>query len=536
MEEQAFNNYYMYGFDTKLPINKWIAISGEYAWSSTPTGVEGTTKGNAYKIGVKSVPIKDLSIESYYREIDSSFINHSLSGSASEQGSKKYGISGSYYWKDVSEITGEFYRQFNHISTIEEEHVEVKSLRYARSIAEKYKIDFGYQDAMKRKLSTSDLYVTQKSSSFVSHIQYKNSDKLHSHIEYNHNLSKEDNLKPTYLQFGLDYFLTPRVDVFFKRSITQSKNHNDEMIFGIESKVKENTALSAKYQIGGALGEDRSRAIIGLQNKWNVNEDLTLNISIESTVNIDSLQTPVNEHNSFSGSFEYLPDGPKKLSGKFEDMNDKSTKRNLYSISGATKLNNGISLIAKTEYSSIKFKKYVNEKATTGKYRFGLAYRPENFDYLNSLVKFEYISESNTHAKPQIETNRLIFSIHTYYQLYNNLGFGAKYARRSLVDIQNEVFDNTSITDYFMLRTEWSWVKDWSLAVDLRAIVGQKTNELKTGSHVEVNYVLKRNMQIGVGYIFNYYEDTDFAILDYYSNRIFINMNIKFSEDMFNWK
>jgi hypothetical protein len=536
VEEQAENNYQLYGFDSKIPITKWMTMSGEYAWSSTPTGIEKPKKGDAYKIGLKIMPIKDLSVESYFREVDSSFVNHSQSGSASEKGSKKYGLSGSYHYTNISELNGEYYRQYNHIATIDEEHLEVTSLKYTRNVGKKYKIGFGYQNAVKSQLSSPNLAMHQKSRSLISQIKYKNSEKINTHLEYNHNFQTDNALNPSYLQFGLDYFLTPNVELLFKRRITQSETHYDETIFGIESTIKENTTLSAKYQIGGALGNDRSRAIIGLQNKWSVTEDFTLNISIESTVNIDSLQTPVNEHNSFSCSFEYFPEAPTKLSGKFEDMNDKTTKRNLYSISGAPKLKEGISFIIKSEHSSVKFKKYVNERVIIGKYRFGIAFRPEKYDFINSLLKFELLSESNTHVKPEFDSKRLIFSLHTYYQALNNLGFGIKYARRSIVEIQNEIFDDNSQTDYFMLRTEWNWAKYWGLAVDLRAIITHNTNEVKTGSHLEINHVLKRNMQIGIGYIFNYYQDSDFAVLDYNNNRLFLNLNIKFSEDMFNWK
>ena len=79
-------------------------------------------------------------------------------------------------------------------------------------------------------------------------------------------------------------------------------------------------------------------------------------------------------------------------------------------------------------------------------------------------------------------------------------------------------------------------LRRWSLGIDSRVVQLQPINQMKTGIGVDVNYLLMKNTQLGLGYIVKQFDDPDFSYSEYSFSNFFITLRMKFSEDLFDWR
>lgn len=535
IEERQPSNYLLYGVDATLPIYRWLAISGEYAESSIPDFASANLKGKAYKTEIQFAPSQNLNIKGYYRTVDSSFINLSQTGSATETGSEKYGLKGQLSHEKYGQFTSDFYRQFNKMGTINENSADVLNLGYQRKFTTKGQLKLGYEDATRDRQSSLTTTSHLRSRLLQGALSYQLTKKLSGSIERDQNLESGDQSKPTNTALGLTYAISAKLSVFTKFKKLEGQNSGNQTVVGFDSKVTENTQLNGKYEIGGALGDSRNRASIGLKNKWTVNKNLTLNFAYENASTMDHFETPTTEHQALSVAFEYLPEIMWKTTGKWEYRSDCESRQYNYMFGTDFKVAHGLAVITKSVYSTVNYQS-TNDYVIKTDNQLGLAFRPERSDFYNCLAKVAYIVDNNTHIQPKISLDRFIISTHHYWQPTDRLEIGGRLAKRIVVDEEVGLFKDKVTTDFYALRLEYDWNLKWYTALDSRYISLKPLNESKVGASVEMGYLLMKNVQVGVGYALLKYDDPDFSEQNYQFDNFFVTLHMKFSEEIFNWK
>lgn len=536
MEEQDSSNYFLAGVHAGLPINEWVALKGEYAISSTPQISGNSLPGQAYKVEMQVKASDFFNANAYFRSVDSSFVNNSQSGSSNETGSTKYGIKGVAGNKITGLLSSEYYMQRNKMGTVNENTAEVFNMTYKRDVTEKADFVMAYENAKRNDNAAEDSVYSRKSSILRAKFNYQIVKKLTGFIERDQNLVAGDQSKPTYTGIGLKYSITDKIGVMVKYKRIEGENPGNQLVFGLDSKVGDNTDIKGKYEIGGATGNDRNRATIGLKNKWAVTEDLTLNFAYENVSTSDHFETPTIEHQALSVGFEYLPELPLKTSGKYEFQIKEATIQNNLMLSVDMKVLNGLAVLAKTVSSRVDYRANDNDYYAKGNHQLGLAYRPERSDLYNALLKAACIVNKNTHVQNPVNEHRFILSTHHYVQPLDKLEIGFRYAYRVVTDEEIGLFKDRVSTHFFAMRLEYDLSLKWYAANDLRFIHLMPTNETKVSSSIELGYLVANNLQVGLGYAFNSFEDPDFASQNYTLRNIFLTMHMKFSEDIFNWR
>ncbi|MCK9483091.1 MAG: hypothetical protein M0R34_01845 [Candidatus Marinimicrobia bacterium] len=536
VEERRPSNYLLYGVDATLPLFRWFSIKGEYAASSMPDFSSANLKGEAYKTEILFAPSQKFNIKGYYRIVDSSFVNLSQTSSATETGTQKYGFKGQYNHEKLGDFTSEFYRQFNKIGTINENSAEVFNLAYQRKFSAKGQLNIGYEDA-KRERKTAQNSISHLQSRLIrGALSYQLTKKLSGTLERDQNLASTDQSKPTNTAVGLTYALSKKLSVFTKYKLIAGDNTGNQTVVGFDSKVTENTQLTGKYEIGGALGESRNRASIGLKNKWLVNKNLTLNFAYENASTIDQFETPTTEHQALSVAFEYLPESPWKTTGKWEYHTNRESRQYNYMLGTDFKVAHGLAVISKSVYSIVNYRASNNDYVIKSDNQFGLAYRPERSDFYNSLAKIAYLVDKNTHVLPKINYKRFIISTHHYWQPTARLEIGGRIAKRIVMDEEIGLFKDKVTTDFYAMRLEYDWSLKWYSAMDLKYIALKPLNESKVGASFEVGYLIMKNVQMGIGYAALKYDDPDFSDQNYMFENFYVTLHMKFSETIFDWK
>ena len=538
VEEQNPKNYMLYGADAQYPLASWMTLKGEYAASRSSGLLTENEDGKAYRAELSLKPLPSLELNGYYREVDRNFFNPSQTGSRFDRGGKKYGGDGTWKVGSNGTLKSEYYQQQNQAGTVNENSVEVLKAHYEHKLNEKLSTRVGYDKAERSKTGMDSLGTQSYNSNLIrGQIAYQWTDKIASTFEHEQNMgSSGKQALPTATSVGLTYALTEKVGLFLKARLLDSEKRRSQTIFGVDSRITENTQMTGKYEIGGAAGEQLSRATIGLNNKWNVRHDLTLNTAYESTATMDSLEVPTPDHQSLALSFEYLPEKPWKSSGKFEMRKDKTMQQSVFGLGTEYKILDGLAMIAKMEHMIATYQGKSDDIWSKGNYQIGMAYRPELKDWFNSIAKVQLLLDKNTHIRPRARLNRMIGSVHGYWQPKTWLEFGGRFAMRYLLDEEIDTFKNSTLTTLYSLRTEIGWNMKWSTGFDMRLVHLSPVNQTKFGLSVDVAYVLLKNMQVGVGYILKNLDDPDFSASEYQFNNFYLLFRMKFSEDIFDWR
>ncbi len=533
-EEKQVSNYYLYGLDATMPLFKWLSIKSEVAQSITPEMSGEKILGNAYKAEILFNPMKFFNISAYYRNIDTSFTNMSQTGKSSESGSQKYGFRLKMGNEKFGQLQSEYYNQLSKVGTVNENTAKAFNITYKQSFLEKGNVNVAYENAEKISISGDTLKST-RSQLIKGALDYKLGKKIKATVEREQNLIKTDQAKPTFTGIGLTYSISEKVALIAKYKRVENSEKPNQFVVGIDSKVKENTELTGKYEIGGTSGDDRNRATIGLKNKWKIGKNITFNVAYENVSVADSLRVATIDHQALSTSFEFLPEIPFKMTAKGELLAKSDSRQWNVMFNMDFKLARGLSFLAKLTYTQTNYLESFNDYVIKSDNQIGLAIRPERSDFFNSLIKVAYLQDKNTHVADKTNNERFILYAHNYWQPTEKLEVGFSFAYRMIVDEQILQFKDIITTRYFALRLEYDLSLKWYAAADVKFIDIPQLGQDKVGSSVEVGYNLIKNMQVGLGYQISRFEDPDFGSQNYLYNNFFLSFHMKFSEDIFNW-
>jgi hypothetical protein len=493
--------------------------------------------GNAYSAELKVQPVSALNVGGYYRRIENDFLNPSQTGGRFDVGAEKYGVDQSLQLGKFGKIQSQFYRQLNEQGTVNENQVRVANASYEYAIGSKTTARLGFEDAERRQSPGDSIRVRNYNSKMIKgQLSHRWSKRLSTTAEHEQNLAGGRTALPTGSSVSLTFDLTEKVQLFVKERILNTVGRRTQTLLGIDSRLNKNTQMTGKYEIGGASGENLSRATIGLKNKWQVQKDLTLNLAFESTATMDSLEVPTPDHYALSVGLEYLPDKPWKSSGKYELRRDDVVRRQVVSLGSEFKILHGLSAIGRLDWTGARFGRSDGDVWIRSEMQLGLAFRPERNDVFNGIAKLQLLTDKNTHVAPKTTLNRLIVSMHGYWEPASRLEFGARFALRRLLDEEIGQFSSTTTTLLYSLRTEYSWHRRWSTGLDLRLTRLYPVGQVKSGAATDLNFLLKQNMQVGLGYIFKRFDDADFSYSEYSYSNFYLLFRMKFSESIFDWR
>jgi hypothetical protein len=537
LEQKKPSNYVLCGADAVVPVSEWLQIKGEFAQTRASDFSAARLTGNAVSTEVKLQPHRFVNLDGYYRKVDEDFLNPSQTGGRFEVGSEKYGTDNTIQLGGFGKIQSQFYRQTNGRGTVNENRIQVANAFYEYPVNSKTTAKIGYENSERSQI-VADTAETRsyRSKMIKGQLSRRWTRRISTTIEHEQNLAEGATTLPTASSIGLAIDLTEKVQLFLKQRLLQGTGRHSQTVFGIDTRLSKNTQMTGKYEIGGVAGENLSRATIGLKNRWQVRKDMTLNLAFESTATVDSLEVPTPDHYAASVGFEYLPDKPWKSSGKCEFRQDRVVSKRVVTLGSEFRILRGLSAIGRLDWAGARYLKNKNDVWNRSELQWGMAYRPEGSDAFNGIAKVQWISDKNTHVAPKTRLDRFIVALHGYWQPAARLEFGAQFAVRRLLDEETGLFSSITTTSLYALRTEYSWSRRWNTGLDLRLVCLSPIGQAKSGAAADVNYLLRQNMQVGVGYIFKKLDDPDFSCSEYTYSNFYLQLRMKFSEDIFDWR
>ncbi|MFA5833959.1 MAG: Ig-like domain-containing protein [Bacteroidota bacterium] len=530
-EEQSPSNFTMLGTDVKYSFSSLLALSGEFARSSTIAG-----SGLAYKFNATSLPIDGVRLNSYYRRVESGFTNETQIGGRRELGTTKYGVSGDYAISSSTKAISEFYQTHQINSTGGTNDVTSVSAGVEQKIAAGFTGQFKIEDVRYDGTDpdTSKPFLATHSTLGSAKLDYAYSQKLTLSGLHERNLGSSPELtRPNASSIIGEYKVSNDLSLSAQEKFYEDGGMMSTL--GFSTNLLENTQAYGKYEIGNAIGAYQNQISIGLKNKIAVTEDLAGYLGYEKTKALGQRvgEASTQDHSAYSAALEYLPKLPLKVSTKVEFGQNVNADRTNFTFAGDYRFERDFSMIVKYRGA--------NESARqNSSYRdlehliTGLAYRPVDENWLNVIAKYEVKSDKNHYIAPFIDYNTSIISIHSFIEPIQKLEFGLKYAYKA--STENSVsFGATTNTNFYLLRAEYDITEDLNAGAEYRLLHQLEAGDKLNGYSLDAGYVVYRNVRLTVGYNFKGYKEQDLIDYTLWSRGPFIRMSFKFSEELFGW-
>ncbi|MFA5833137.1 MAG: hypothetical protein WDA22_06645 [Bacteroidota bacterium] len=554
VHDRSNSNFTLLGANTKYNLDQQLTVGGEFArgYDKINTG------GNAWKIDASGSPIEKLQLKSYFRKVESGFMNQTMGagGLANESGSTKYGAGATYNGFEATKLTTDYYHTIQSVSGNE---VIINSIIAGGERSFGNTATLGARVENISYETPSDTTASAKQSTMVAlRGSVRPMDRMNIIGEYEHSISasEKNEVKPSAATIGVEYRIFDPVTLSLSQKFYG--NGANTSLIGISSELGYGTSATARYQIGNSISGQRNQMSIGLKNTVHITDEVTSNVSYERTRALDRniVEVQTDDNDAVSVGLEYLPNESYKgsIKGEFA-KNSQSIRRNL-TFGGDIRLANDFTLIDKMSYfeedrvqPQSSSNTFAGGTLSTGQIgsginsgllkKFenivGLAYRPVNIDWFNAIGKFEKKVEFNGLVEPQTSYNVNILSMHTFVEPIIGLEIGTKYAMKYASE-QAFGLHVSTMTDFYLLRAEYDlqW-NNFDVASEYRIlssrIVGQENStSVKHGYSAEVGNVVFENIRVAVGYNFIGTEDRDLVGQDYQSAGFFLSFRAKFTE------
>ena len=548
-DASTFGGYQLSGVHGSVDISQHTRLFAEVAQSDADDVIAEATERRAWKVELSSKPNENVSLRGYLRDVGGGFANRS--SLPSEIGSQKYGGEVSYQIPDVSEFRLEHYRnKLDVIGVSPYNDVQSTSGHYRHQL-ESFAARIGAEHL---QLSGGEEDVT----AFVgtAAVDVDLNPKLQAHLQRDQNFDSDNEQKyrPNATSVGLSYELTDNLTAYGAQKIlddalTQDDGDEESSVFdamstvlGIRSQVKDTLSAYSEYRIGGGISGEGNHASIGLRNRFRVHPDFTLNVSFERSRRMDILETLGQDSNlnnqagfdAFALSGEYLPSDPVKASAKYEIRRDDNSRIDIVETGIDFKLSHGFSAIGKHRLHRElrrmipETPRFIQNHTITG-----IAFRPENMNFIQSLAKLEIKQSDNDVLEEPTADLTLIGSIDVILQPVHQFELYGKYAIRQNT---SEQFGSklTTTSDLGIGRVRIQLNDYIDVAGEYRVMYFRKTTvddrpNYDQGYAAELGIWFVPNLRTALGYNFRGgSQDKDFPESSYWAKGPFVRLSFKY--------
>ena len=308
---------------------------------------------------------------------------------------------------------------------------------------------------------------------------------------------------------------------------------NTTTVFGLDTKVAENTQVFSEYRGRSSFDGATAEASMGVRNTWPIADGLRVTGTLERLQPIQRLAnaTVSNESTAVTGGVEYTANPLWKGSARLELRSSTATDSVLNTLSGAYKLSESISLLARSTYSITQQKGATPGAQERWRVQAGAAYRSSS---LSALARLEHREESDTVTAPAMKRAVELASVHFNYQPSRAVVMSGRYAGKLVSDSSADLVSRSA---GHLVSGRLTY--DVTSRIDASIIGAIHTDGLfrggKFAAGFEMGYMLYENLWVSAGVNLSGFRDLDLAGQDYLERGTFIRLRYKFDESVFDW-
>jgi hypothetical protein len=527
-EGQTGGSGNLYGVDATVAITESTRLRGEYA--ATNTEFSGTKKDDSAYLAELSHRSKHFDGRLYVREQGERFGLGQQNGS--ETGTRKLGAEGAYRLSDTFSLTGQGYRQYNLATSAERDLVEAQ----ATLSHSNYKISAGIRqatDTMGDGSTNRSLQLTSGASTKLYN------DRLGLRLTHDQSIGNNNNNPdfPTRTILGADFMFSKSLTFFADQEFAQGNREDAyNTRLGMKATPWKGGAITSSMSQQMSENNDRMFANVGLLQKWEVTEKLSLDAGLDRTQTVKHSGNPQFNTNvpPASGGEDFTAIS---LGSTYKETKWSWTNRLEYRTSANEDKWGGFSgFIVEAKEGlglSARLQIFSTETNTGDKInsdlRLGLAYRPKASRWI-ILDRLDLLLDRDNTTGTRFDSWRIVNNINANCKLNDKTQMSLQYGAKYVFDtIDNR--DYSGYTDLFGLEGRYDLTKKWDLGIRGSILHSWNSAVFDYSSGLSIGYNIMQNAWVSLGYNFFGFTDKDFSAADYTAQGPYLRFRFKFDQN-----
>ena len=529
----------LFGVDATLKLDNKSSINFEAATTDTDDTLVKKS-GEAYLAEFKHNS-SHLQTTVYYRQQDETFGLGQQNGS--ENGTRKYGIEGTYRLSKDATVSALAYNEDNLSTGATREVVEL----LGEYDAERFGLSAGLRDARDILGDNSE----KQSQQVLAGAHWTTADhKLTLRAAHEQSLGgNNDNTDyPTLTLLGADYRINKQVSLFAEQEFTWGDKQRTE---GTRAGLKatpwrgSNAQTAVERQIGE--NSERIAALFGLGQTWQATEYWSFDANLDRSYTIkDSngsydFDTDVPATHGSDNDFTAVSLGATYQQEKWSwsnrlELRHTDTEDKYGLISGLIgQVKRGIS--ASARYMGFLTDGQNGTEESEQELTLGLAYRPIKSRWI-FLDRLDAKLDRTDSGLYDDKSWRLVNNLHANFKVNRQWQiapyYGLKYVRENFSGTHYQGF-----TDLFALETRYNLNKRWDFGLHGSILHTWNSDQYDYSNGISAGYLFINNLWASIGYNFDGFRDEDFSQSNYTAKGVYLKFRLKFDqntlEDALDW-
>jgi len=376
-------------------------------------------------------------------------------------------------------------------------------------LGEKVKLHFGFDH---RALTDNLTGKSTDSNLFTAAIDVRATDKLNFSVKREQNLGEADPTYPTQTTIGANYQINSLTKLFFTQRLASASitpigdytgtgfatvSSRRETAIGVETRFGKFTSATGRYQLENGISGTDSFAVLGLQNRFPINKQLSVEVGFERGFH---LLGPNQSFNSGTIGFGWQPNSDFRATARYE-YRDRGGVGQVLSFGAAGRLADGITALSRVQWSRGSFTGRTNS-ALDG--TAALAIRPVKTDRYGLLFSYNHRSLFQDGLIGQLPTRdrRDTLSTDGYYEPCKNLELFARVALNFNANGQPGLPYVSTMTYLTQARAQYHFTKRLDWAIESRMIFQPSSGTSRTSTGAELGFWVLPDLRLGGGYNF----------------------------------
>ncbi|HEX5708386.1 MAG TPA: hypothetical protein VFX96_13870 [Pyrinomonadaceae bacterium] len=466
-------------------------------------GADSRHDGNAYRVELdQPIPYKQMKLRASYARADEGFLNPF--GATVTPGSRRAEATLEMRIRPSSILRFGLMDERNRTANVDNSRFTT-SVHWTESFGDRLRVGIGFD----RRSYTDERGGTETDSNLLTvGAEWQATDKLQISAKREQNLGEADPTYPNQTTLSATYQWNPFTRLFFTQRLASApitpigdvtgfavSGARRETAIGIETKLWRYANLTSRYQLeNGATGTD-SFAVIGLQNRFALTKEVSLDLGYERGFHLAGAGE---SFNALHAGVQWMPVDGFRTTARYE-LRDRGGRGSVFTVGAAGRIGDNLTTLARLQLAESGFGGRASSALSA---QAALAWRPLHTDRVGLLFSYtrRAVEQEGVEGKEGTRDAADVLSSDAYFQATRDLELYGRFALKFSDTGTPDLARVSSLTYLMQGRAAYRVGRYFDLAAETRQLFGVSTGTRRTSYGAEVGYWVLPDLRLGGGY------------------------------------
>jgi hypothetical protein len=486
---------------------EWATSRGRVAFSGNlfGGGSEDRHDGNAFRAEVdQPLPFRQARLRASYLRADEKFMNPF--GATVTPGSRRAEVSVDLKVRRQSSLRFGLIDERNKTSNVDNSRM-TGSVEWTEQVNDRLRVTAGYDT---RRYEDNKSGEGTNSNLLTVGAEWKATDKLELSAKREQNLSEADPTYPNQTTLAANYKWNQFTRLFFTQRLGSApitpigdfsstgfavSGARRETAVGVETRLGRFANLNSRYQLENGVNGTDSFAVIGLQNRFALTKELSLDLGYERGFHLAGTGQ---SFNNLHFGFGWTPTEDFRATARYE-MRDRGGLGSALTLGAAGRLADNITTMARVQFARAGL---AGRDSSSFSAQAALAWRPLHSDDAGLLFSYtrRETSQTGTGGLGDNYERADVISSDGYYQLTKNFELYGRFALRYGADGTAELVRVSSLAYLAQGRAVYRLGRYFDAALETRQMFAPSSGTRRNSYGAELGYWVVPDLRLGGGY------------------------------------